>query len=227
MTRVDVASLPRFLKKLRGFVRENERNFRAALKNLRDQNIIRNYYEEGHGIVWVQYRIEIVPRGGEDGYSRPEIHFRIENNFRIDDECGTAKNISVRLTFLRDVEEWEEVLERQIQMRLKGWRAEERVVRRVQLLVQSHAAGIQAVRPANIREDAEYGVDLFVAIKRNTTHDEIPLQVKSSRAGQKKHEGLHPRIPSIVVHEGTTDTEIEEKVTRTIEAFIKGKIVHC
>jgi len=73
------------------------------------------------------------------------------------------------------------------------------------------------------------GVDYYFCMRNyKNAMEEIPLQVKSSEASQKRHEGKFSKIPSVVVSTESSKEDLKNKIIKIGEAYTayRKQILH-
>lgn len=101
----------------------------------------------------------------------------------------------------------------------KGARNERKIFEILSFLQKS---GILTFKEATLEEDLKAKRDFLIEYKSFV----IPLQVKSSKAGQEKHEHNDYGVPSIAV-EDKTEKILTEQIIQILEAYTTtGEILH-
>jgi len=75
---------------------------------------------------------------------------------------------------------------------------------------------IKSIRTSSYYEDTIKKIDRFFGL---TKGGEVPVQIKSSIYGQKKHKKNHPDIPSIVYYIGFPQSSLKQKSLRICESY--------
>ncbi len=104
---------------------------------------------------------------------------------------------------------------------LKGLNNEKRVSDILENLQKSEF--IEKFTKADHEDDTKRKRDFMIEYKSFI----VPLQIKSSEAGQRKHIVNEQGVPSIVIHNQDTQDSIKERIMKILEAYItKGEILH-
>ena len=76
------------------------------------------------------------------------------------------------------------------------------------------------------RRDIE-GIDFMVFFwDLDLGRMDMPLQVKSSEAGQERHKKEHPETPSVRIEKHDSPYTVREKLLKIRDAFARGEILH-
>lgn len=211
---------------LRERLRTNERALRAVLQEMRAEGKITDYEEEanGRGINWVRYRI--TPAGEKTNVSKPKITINLRSEPKGMAVGGNSRLIHVVFDRYLDMGEWQSLLEKQIEIRLRGWISEARVVRVAETLIAEPGNPVVAVAPASAHNDKENGIDIVLICNGNGGVERIPLQCKTGAFGQASHRLRNPKIPSLLIQSGITDRDIREKLLEIIGKYLSGTVVH-
>lgn len=212
---------------LRERLRTNERHLRAVLKEMRAEAAIADYEEDtnGRGINWVRYRI--TPAGEKmANVSKPELVVNLRSEAHGMSVGGNSRLIHVIFDRYLDMVEWRELLEKQIEIRLRGWISEAQVVRVAEALICESENPIVSVAPASAHNDKENGIDLVFVCNGPAGVEKIPLQCKTSAIGQASHRIRNPKIPSLLIPLGMSDRDIREKLLAILEKYLSGTVAH-
>lgn len=68
--------------------------------------------------------------------------------------------------------------------------------------------------------------DFLVFNQKNPYGNPMPLKIKDSENGQKIHERLYPKVPSLRIGTLGMPAVIEEKLIKVIEGFEKEESLH-
>ncbi len=149
----------------------------------------------------------------------------------LNDDERTANFVAIRLSPFPeaiDVNTVQSELGAQIASRIRGSRNESVVIDALKGLKRS--GEIHGFSKAQERDDIR-GSDVLVYFFGGDSQNEyleMPLQVKSSVAGQEKHIERHSDIPSVVV-EGADPVgrqQVKEKIRMIVDAFRRDEIEH-
>jgi len=106
--------------------------------------------------------------------------------------------------------------------RMGIWR-EERFLKILKKYQQQNT-NVLSVEKAGRMEDIN-GVDFIITL--NTDYSlSIPIQVKGSILGIKKHESLFKKIPALMVNYSHSDQLLLEQVGKIVNSYINGEILH-
>lgn len=140
---------------------------------------------------------------------------------------GSANSFQVSLSSvpqLTSVRNIRDGVKREIRERKKG-SGSEAIAAYVLLIMMEKNELIQFFKTDRRRDIA--GIDYTVLfLDPDYRNMNMPLQIKSSEAGQKKHEEEHPEIPSARIEVDDSYYTIRQKFLKIRDAFVRREILH-
>jgi len=199
---------------------------RETLKEMRDRDKkIENYVEEGRSALWVRYTV--TPSGAATpGLHKPAIIVNLRSEGRGMKVDGNSRLINVVFDRYLGVNEWRDILEKHLEIRVRGWKSEERVYRAALALPADAGNPILSITPSSVHQDKDEGIDFFLICNGRGGVERVPLQCKTGAFGQSAHQTRMPGIPSLLVRDGMTDDEIRAKLLEIVNRFLDGEAVH-
>lgn len=111
-------------------------------------------------------------------------------------------------------------VENELSIRIKGFRNEKKVEEVLEVLKKNEVIEDYYSRSQDDINGADFNV---VVLNEYYERVVIPLQVKSSPAGQENHKKHYPQIPSLVV---SFKRATERKIKNIIEKFLAEEVIH-
>ena len=125
---------------------------------------------------------------------------------------------SISVTDIRDS------VKREIRSRKKGSGSEALAAHVLSMMVRDKE--FDRFFKTDRRRDIE-GIDFMVFFwDLDLGHMDMPLQVKSSEAGQERHKKEHPEIPSARIEVDGSYYTVRQKFLKIRDAFARGEILH-
>ncbi|MDI6734336.1 MAG: hypothetical protein QMD50_02475 [Patescibacteria group bacterium] len=198
-------------------LKESKGHIRETLIDLRKEGTILGYKEGRTESRLLEFIIEI-----QEQKPRLKIEF-IEpvNGWQ---RKESAYHDQVFLKKMPELQELKETIFRKINVRKKGWQHEEMVLMAAKNMIGR--SSVISVYPSTKVQDQYDGVDLRIFCIFNGEQKEVPIQVKSSFEGLKKH--VHQfgnKVPALRVGKKDTEFVLKNKLSRIIEAYCNGQIL--